>query len=263
MQPVFRGVYLHGPAPPLPGAIELAALMSCGPRARVSHRSAAALWGLAKPDETAVDITVVGVSAKSRTGLRAHRSRELHRCDRAVRNGIPLTALARTLIDFAHQSSGGELERALSEAYALKLVTEGQIWAAIDRAPMRPGAGLLRAVLELMRGPLISRSEAEHRVRRLISDALLPAPMANALVAGHEVDLFWPTRSLILEIDGYAFHSHRRAFENDRRRDATLVAAGYRVIRVTWRQLTEEPLAVVATLAAALGSRPPDSRPHD
>ena len=79
-------------------------------------------------------------------------------------------------------------------------------------------------------------------------------------VPGHEVDLLWQAERLVVEVDGFAFHGHRVAFEADRRRDATLVAAGYRVIRVTWRQLTEEPLAVVATLSAALATRATDDR---
>jgi very-short-patch-repair endonuclease len=75
-------------------------------------------------------------------------------------------------------------------------------------------------------------------------------------LAGHEVDVLWPDRRLIVEVDGYAFHSSRTAFEKDRKRDAALQAAGYRVVRVTWRQLTERPEALSATLGAALAGDP-------
>ena len=90
---------------------------------------------------------------------------------------------------------------------------------------------------------------------RLLREARLPQPLTNVRVAGFEADFFWPDRKLIVEFDGYQFHGHRAAFERDRKRDAAHVLAGYRVIRVTWRQLTEEPLAVVATIARALASR--------
>jgi very-short-patch-repair endonuclease len=86
----------------------------------------------------------------------------------------------------------------------------------------------------------------------LIRAARLPPPRTNAHVNGHEVDLLWPDQRLIVEIDGFAFHSTRRAFEHDRARDQQLQAAGYRVIRITWRQLQHQPEALVATLAAAL-----------
>ena len=72
---------------------------------------------------------------------------------------------------------------------------------------------------------------------------------------GYEVDLLWREQRLVVEIDGYAFHSSRRSFERDRRKDQHLQTHGYRVIRITWRQLTDEPEAVVAALAAALSPR--------
>jgi very-short-patch-repair endonuclease len=87
---------------------------------------------------------------------------------------------------------------------------------------------------------------------RLLRDARLPEPLTNVRVAGFEADFFWPDQKLIVEFDGYQFHGHRRAFERDRRRDQAHIAAGYTVIRVTWRQLTEEPLAVVATISRVL-----------
>lgn len=86
----------------------------------------------------------------------------------------------------------------------------------------------------------------------LIRAAGLPTPEVNVRVAGHEVDLLWRAQRLVVEVDGFAFHSSRAAFERDRLRDADLLAAGYRVIRITWRRLTQEPEAVVASLAVAL-----------
>ena len=85
----------------------------------------------------------------------------------------------------------------------------------------------------------------------LIRAARLPTPETNVRIDGHEVDLVWREATLGVEIDGYAFHSSRSSFERDRRRDAALAGGGWRVVRVTWRQLTEEPEAVVATLATA------------
>ena len=95
-------------------------------------------------------------------------------------------------------------------------------------------------------------------MRSLTRDAALPQPLCNALIHGHRVDFVWPDHKLVIEVDGYQFHGHRSAFERDRRKDQVLIAAGYRVVRVTWLQLCHEPMRVAAVLAAALtASRPP------
>lgn len=96
------------------------------------------------------------------------------------------------------------------------------------------------------------RSEAERALLALLRRARLPPSATNVRVAGHEVDVLYRDQRLVVEMDGYAFHGTRAAFERDRRRDADLAAAGFRVVRVTWHQLTREPEALVAALAAAL-----------
>jgi very-short-patch-repair endonuclease len=103
--------------------------------------------------------------------------------------------------------------------------------------------------------PAFTRSEAERRLLALIRAAGLPPPRTNVHVGPYEVDFLWPAHRLVVEVDGFAFHSSRAAFERDRRRDADLQARGLRVTRVTWRQLEREPHAVVARLAAALALR--------
>ncbi len=170
----------------------------------------------------------------------------------ACKNGIPVTSPARTLLDYAASAPPDELERAIAEAYALKLVTSDEIHWTLGRARNRPGAGRLRAELDREAGPQWTQSDAERRMLRLIRSARLPPPRTQVRIAGWPADFLWPEHKLILEVDGYLFHSHRRAFERDRRRDAAHVAAGYRVIRVTYRQLREEPLAVAVVIARAL-----------
>lgn len=249
----YRGVYLFGHPTPLPGAIELAAALACGEGALVSHRSAAALYGIAAAAGGGVQVTVVRRSCRSREGLRVHNVERLDDRDRRFPRGIPATSPARTLVDFAHQATPDVLEAAIAEAYALRLVTEAELEQAIERARNRPGVAALRAELRREGGPRLTRREAERRMLKLLRDARLPQPLTNTKVAGFEVDFLWPEQRLIVEFDGYRFHGHRAAFERDRRRDQVHAAAGYTVIRVTWRQLTEEPLSVVATIARLLG----------
>jgi very-short-patch-repair endonuclease len=235
-----------------PGALELAAVLACGPSASVSHRSAASLWGLAESPAEHVEVTVTG-RARVRDGIRAHGVAALHRADRDRVRGIPTTAPARALIDFAAEATDEELERATGEAYARELVTDAKIFAAIERAPRRAGIAAVKAMLGRDGGPQWTHSEGERRMLRLIRAAGLPAPQTQVPIAGWPADFFWRDQRLIVEVDGYPFHSHRRAFERDRKRDQAHIAAGYRVIRFTFRQLKEEPLAVIATIARALG----------
>jgi very-short-patch-repair endonuclease len=181
-----------------------------------------------------------------------YRVTELHPADISEVRGIPVTAPARALLDLASACSGATLERGLSEAFARRFVSEGEIRACLARAPGRHGAGALRALLDSLDGPQITRSAAERELLRLLHDAGLPAPRTNVRLAGHIVDAFWPEHGLVVEIDGFAVHGHRSAFERDRARDQALLAAGYRVMRITWRQLLHQRSLVVANLAAAL-----------
>ena len=111
---------------------------------------------------------------------------------------------------------------------------------------------MLRTLLESEARPAWTRSEAEEQLLALIRKAQLPAPETNVRVGSYEVDFYWRRQQLVVEVDGFAFHAAQRSFENDRRRDAWLAAHGVRVMRVTWRQLTDEPVAVVARLAQTL-----------
>jgi very-short-patch-repair endonuclease len=236
---LHRGVYQVGPlAAPL--GDEMAAALATG--GVLSHQTAAAIWGI-RPHTGLIHITVTGEAPRPRPGLRIHRS---HSLNAAVQDGLPLTTPARTLQDLATVLPQHELDRATEQAQVLRLATRHEVAAQ----PGRRGSRALRAALR--EEPTITRSEAERRLLALIKAARLPPPETNVTVHGFEVDLLWRSERLIVEVDGFAFHSTRHAFERDRARDAALQTAGYRVIRFTWRQISDEPHAVVAQLAALL-----------
>jgi very-short-patch-repair endonuclease len=219
-----RGVYQVGPtAAPL--SDEMAAVLACGPKAALSHQSAAAIWGFGQRDRV-VHVTVEGDTARSRDGIRVHRTASLNA---AVHNGLTLTTPYRTLRDLSRVLTRQELDRAREQAHVLGLV-----------------------IPDDERYPEFTRSEAERRLKALCKAAALPAPRMNARVTGWEVDAFWPAQRLIVEVDGWRYHGSRWAFERDRRKDAARQAAGYRVIRITWRRLRYEPYAVAAELAVLL-----------
>lgn len=251
---LFRGVYAVGDPVLMPLARPAATLLSLGAASLLSHRSAAAIWGLAEADPAVIDATAVGANPGGRPGVRLHRIKQLHPDDIRTRSNLRLTAPARTLIDFAAQADSSELQEAFGEARAKRLLTDPALAAALNRVPPNhPGAAIVRPMLE--HGGTYERSKAERILRRLCREAQLPQPLVNARLHGFLVDFFWPEANLIVEVDGYATHGTRQAFEGDRRRDQVHVAAGYVVLRVTWHQLLHEPLAVLARIAQALARR--------
>lgn len=250
---VHRGVYLVGVVAP-PYAYEMAACLACGPRAVLSHRSVAVLWQIVddRTRPTVLEVTVPG-GYRRRPGIRVYRIGSL-RPDEVTRlHGVPVTTVARTLFDLAGLLPRPRLERAVAEAFALRLTSAAELRDMAERQQGRRGVRRFRAVLDLGNPPRM-RSEAEGRFLALVHRSGVAPPEINTLVAGHEVDFYWTAERLAVEVDGSAFHTSPHAFERDRRRDAELATFGVRVVRVTWRQITEEPKAVVRRLKGALSS---------
>jgi very-short-patch-repair endonuclease len=252
-QRLHRCIYLIGSAPPTLSARARAAALALGDGAVASHRTAAVVWGLLPPaDEDEPHVTVPARNVGRRDGLRIHRVRRLPEEEVTTRHGIPLTTPARTICDLAATEPLRDVESALAEARIHRLATDRQINAVIQRAPTRPGAPIIRKLLEAETDSGYTRSKAERILRDLIHDADLERPLFNEPLLGYVVDALWPKQRLIVEVDGFAYHSNRAAFERDRARDQRLIAAGYRVIRVTWIQLRDKPIAVITTIAQAL-----------
>lgn len=253
LRSIYRAVYVAGPLP-LPNAREMAAVLACGDRAVVSHRSAATLWQLLpRGDEASVvDISVSSGRPDGRPGIRVHRLRTLHLDEVTKRDRIPITTPARTLYDLAGVTTPRALDRALAEAMARRLITRSRMLSVLDGHPGGRGVSTLRALLQPGAGPAYTRSEAEERFLALVRKARLREPEVNVMAQGYNVDFYWRVDRLVVEIDGRAYHSSPQAFERDHQRDATLVAAGLRVMRVTWRQIVDEPEAVLVRLAQAL-----------
>jgi very-short-patch-repair endonuclease len=252
---MYRGVYLVGNPVPLPGAVELGAVLACGERTLVSHRSAAGLWDLAKPLADEVEITVIARGCRSRPGLRVHHVATLDPRDYTTRRGIPVTGPAWTVIDYASTTGAGEAERVIAEAFALKLLTERRLLAAIDRAPHRAGVAVVRSILGQPAGPRRTRSGGERAMLRLIRAAGLPVPLTNHPVEGFNADFFWPEVGLIVEVDGGDFHRPRPAFERDHRRDIVHTDAGHEVLRVSGQHLDREPVYIAAVIVRAYERR--------
>lgn len=250
---LYRSVYLVGRPRLEPLAAETAAVMHADGGGVLSHRTSGTLWWLIDAAvENPVDLTVVGNGVRHRRGLIVHRVKSLSPADVRICKGLPVTSPPRTLVDLAGVLTIDELESALAIARRRKLATNREIDQAIGRAPRSKGVANLRALLAEGRQPRLIRSVYESKLLQLINAARLPRPTPNAVVHGKEVDLLWPEHRLVVEFDSAAFHLDRAAFEKDRLRDQQLIAAGYRVIRITARQLDTTPEAVIARIAQAL-----------
>lgn len=252
LRPLHRGVYRVGPVVAA-YARELAAVLANGSHAVLSHTSAGWLWQLLPDpgDQAPVDVTLLKGDRNRHRNIHIHRMC-LQPVDVTTRENIPVTTPHRTLIDLAGVLASRDLEQTLARAERMSLLERSDLLSIVAKHAGRPGMPLLRMLLRNEVAPAFTRSEAEERLLALIRKAQLPMPETNVRVDGYEVDFFWRRERLVLEVDGFAFHTGSRTFENDRRRDATLAANGVRVLRVTWRQLTREPEATIVRLAQTL-----------
>jgi very-short-patch-repair endonuclease len=232
----------------------MAAVLACGRGALLSHRAAGALQALLSWSPH-LDVTVAGGGRKPRDGLVVHRSRSLVDEDRDSVRGIPVTSVARTLVDLAEVLDERRLARAVREAEVRRAFDLDAIERVLARVRGRAGTRRLGRVLAAYRSDLqFTRSEAERRFLELCERHGLPAPSTNVWVGGHEVDAFWMDASLAVEVDGVAVHRTADAFQRDRSRDRALAAVGIQVVRVTWADLAQgEHLA--AELTAILRRR--------
>jgi Transcriptional regulator, AbiEi antitoxin/Protein of unknown function (DUF559) len=245
---VHRGVYAVGHVPPSPHARAMAAVLACGPGAALSHRSAAQLWGLIR-HHGPIDVTAP--TYRRHKGIALHRS-HLEPGDVTTHYGIPTTSPARTLSDLAEVLDAASLTRAVNDARVRRLTSLDAI-----AAQLRPGRStkVLASIVERPTGP--TRSVFEDAFLTFCDRHALPRPEVNATVAGYEVDMLWRPQRLIAELDGRAFHGD---FERDRDKDADLLTAGHRVVRVTWRRLTRGERREAERFRRLLTATPPSAR---
>ena len=210
----------------------MAATLACGPAAVLSHRSAAALWRIRHTARSRIDVTVPQ-QLRPRPGIHPHRA-VLPADEVTVHDGIPTTTPARTLLDLAAVVPRQTLERALDEAEVLRLPGPMTL---LDRYPRRKGAANLRSLLLTARSPTPTRTELEDRFLTFVDHHGLTRPDINTIIEEYEVDAAWREAGLIVELDGFEVHGTRAAFEGDWARDRRLQAAGWRVVRITSRQL--------------------------
>jgi very-short-patch-repair endonuclease len=227
---IYRGVYAVGHPNIGNQGRWMAAVLAIGAPAVLSHRSAAALWGILAPAQM-IEVTVPGGGGRRpRHGIRLHRSVTLSPPDVTRRSTIPVTKPARTLSDLRRVLPAEQAARAVRQAEYLRLPL-GDAASTVDH----------------------TRSELEARFLTLCRRHRLPQPEVNVRVDRFLVDFLWRDARLVAEVDGWDSHRTRSAFEEDRARDVRLTLLGYDVVRFTWRQVEHDSKDVATTIRRLLG----------
>jgi very-short-patch-repair endonuclease len=248
IQRLHRGVYAFGHDRLRIEGRWLAAVMACGPGAVLSHRDAAQLWELRRSNSALIDVTVPSRAGRiRRRGIRVHRSGRLAPEEVTVRSGIPVTTVARTLLDLADVLPRQALRRAITEAEYTGRFDLTTLNAVVESNPGRRTRRLREAV-----------EGRRHRTRSPLVDRFLTflerhgveEPRSGVWIGGYEADFVWTRAGLVVELDGVAAHGTRQAVRSDRRRDRVLWRAGFRTMRLTDDALDAEH-EVLADLAQA------------
>jgi very-short-patch-repair endonuclease len=249
LHPIWPGVYAVGRPQLSWHGMWMAAVLTCGPGAVLSHGSAAALWEINAPERRKVEVSVSVRSDPRRAGIVVHRRTILGPEDLTGRHGIPVTTPVCTLVDLATRLSRDRLEAAVNEADKRDLADPEALRAALDRLGKRPGAAVLRRTLDRLTFTL-TESQLERRFLPLVRSAGLAQPQTGGRVNGFKVDFYWPDLGLVVETDGLRYHRTPAQQARDRLRDQAHAAAGLTPLRFTHAQVTFQPGRVQATLTA-------------
>jgi hypothetical protein len=231
----------------------LAAVFAAGEGAALDLRAAADLWRIRRGRPA--PITVVAPRMVRVEGVRVHRCNRLDPRDVTVRNGIPVTTVARTIVDLAEVLTVEQLTNVMYEAAFRGLLDLDEVRACAARLSGRHKLEVLEEAIEAhLKGSAGSKSEKEDAFHAL-GRGKWPKPIANVKVLGDEVDAYWPEFKLVVEVDGPR-HDRPRARRRDRRLDRDLRAAGYTVLRFTDVEIEQRPESVIAAVQAAMNGMP-------
>ena len=252
---VFQSVYSVGCGELAPLALEEAALLACGERSFVSHRSAAFVWGMRKAAPPEVEVSVAGRSCWRRDGIRVHRIRTIDRQELRQHEDLWISSPARAVLEVAAVGTRDELIDVIDAGLALRRCTPQDLNAVLARNRPCRGSARLAEVMADDTSMAISRSRAEKALLRLIRDARLPMPETNAKFGRFEADFLWREQRLIVELDSATYHSGPGVFQRDREKDLFFRGLAYDVLRPTRRHVVYEGARVLVLLAQALARR--------
>jgi very-short-patch-repair endonuclease len=249
----YPGVYRVGHRAPSVESSYLAAVWACGDDAFLRGRAAAYLLALLKSQPPPPE--VMAPTKRSIEGIVTSRYRSLHRDEVMRWRGIPVTSVARTLVDLAPVLPLDELARACHEAGVRLRTTPRHVEAVLRRRPTAPGAAKLRAVMNGDARVLLSKLESGFIA--LLREDDLPLPETNRPAGSHYVDCRWPDHRLTVELDSFRYHNSRQSWERDRHREREARARGDEFRRYTWADVFEQPRLMLTELHSLLPSSDP------
>jgi very-short-patch-repair endonuclease len=253
---LFRSVYAVGHAALSREGWWMAALLACGERSALSHTSAATLWGFLSAETLPVHVTTDSDRGRMQRRIVTHRI-PLHSLDYVIRDGLRVTTPARTIVDLAAAQNGRTLRDVVERAQDLRRFDPEDIRTTLARSPRRPGTRELANLMTLMQPDKDkARSHLERLFLKLARAARLPRPEVNQEIAGRERDFAWRAHRLVVEADGYRYHSSKQARARDARRDRELTAHGWRPVRFTYEEIVFEPETVARELSSLLSPTP-------
>jgi hypothetical protein len=252
----YDGIYRVGHRAPNLDCSYLAAVLACGDGTLLSGRAASYLYGLIKGPAPPPEVTTP--RDRKPKGVITHRTRSTDLRDAARYRGIPITPVARTVVDMAARSTPADLALIFHEARVRFGLRPEHVEAVLARRRTAPGAANLRRVMRGDERALLS--ELERGFIALLSKHNLPLPRTNIPRHGHWVDCRWPEYNLTVELDTYRYHSTRRAWERDQKRERKARARRDDYRRYVWGDVFETPDELVAELTPAL-TAPTADRP--
>jgi hypothetical protein len=263
---LFHQVYAVGHCRIADRAHLLAALLSLGPTAFLSHRTAAAVWGLRAVNLHAIELTVPGSGGRRRPGLTLHRCQDVPHHDDVRRHvELRLSSVPRMLVELAPRETPRELERLVTLAVRKRLLRpdarDGRqtIEAALARHRRRAGITRLQTVLAAYLRTEDYTSYLELAFDRLLAQHPdLPRPQHNIHIDVWEIDRFWPQQGLAVELDGRPYHVAVADMERDRLKDTTLQRLGLTPLRFTDFRVEHDPRGILSDLRHFLDLSSPE-----
>ncbi len=257
---LYPGVYRVGGSPATWQQSLMAACLAWGSGAVVSHRAAAALWCLPGFAHGRIEL-IVPRKRERAYAHSVHRPTSLVGVDVTEVDGIPVTTVARTLIDIAGSGQASIVEEALDDALRRGLVTLSRLQRRLQetRGPGRRGTRVLADLVGARASiSAVPQSVFETRLLRVLRAAGVPVPAVQHEIWTHlgpaVVDLAYVERRVAIEADGYRWHSSRRRWDHDRARRNALTMLGWTIIHVTWPQLRDRPSEVIDAIRATLAT---------
>jgi hypothetical protein len=260
---LWPGVYALGHAALSGPGTHMSAVLAAGEHTALSLRHAGATHGLRPTSAAWIDVTRAG-GPRTVAGVRVHLTRRWHPDDVVIVDGVPVTAVCRTIVDLSDVVTDQGLDSILARAEAAQLDVSG-LDAAVARVRGRrgPGPARLRAARERIAayGAVLTRSEGEVRLRELLTQAGLPDPVMNLPIGGDELDAGWPALRAGIELDSWEFHNGRVRFVRDRAKLRRMTLAGWTILRFSGHDLVHRPGLVLRETGQLLSRAPAAARP--